>query len=214
MIECKGDAGEPASPFLRLAISFPAHRGTGGSLEDFISQYGYVAIFILTFFEGESVLIAAGFLAFYGYLDLVIVILVATAASYVGHGTFFLIALCKREAFLSVIQRFIKVNLLRLEALVARFGTLSIFICQWLYGFRLLSAAVLGLSRMGASKYFTFQLISCLLWATICTLGGYFFGVTLRNLLGDVKKYNMYIAIGLLAAGFLIWFIRDVRKKR
>lgn len=113
-----------------------------------------------------------------------------------------------------MIQRFVKVNLLKLESLMARYGTASIFISQWLYGFRLLSAAVLGLSRMGTAKYFTFQFISCLLWATICTTVGYFFGATLKNLIGDVKKYNIYIAIGVLAAGFIIWFIRDVRKKR
>jgi membrane protein DedA with SNARE-associated domain len=144
----------------------------------------------------------------------VAVVLVSTAASYVGHGTFFLIALYRREAFLHVIQRFIKVNLLKLEALMARYGTASIFICQWLYGFRLLSAAVLGLSRMGAKKYFTYQLISCLLWAVICTAAGYFFGATLKNILGDVETYDQYIAIGVLVAGFIIWFIRDLRRKR
>jgi membrane-associated protein len=160
------------------------------------------------------VLFAAGFLAFNGYLDAVIVILVSATASYVGHGTFFLIALYRREGFLRLIQRFIKVNLLKLEALVARYGTAAIFITQWLYGFRLLSAAVLGLSRMGTAKYFMFQLISCVIWAVICTGGGYFFGATLKNLLGDIKRYNMYIAVGVMAAGFLIWLIRDVRKRR
>lgn len=188
--------------------------GGGTVLEEFISTYGYLAIFILTFFEGESVLIAAGFLAYSGYLDVIVVILVSSLASYVGHGTFFLIALYKREAFLRLVQRFVKVNLLKLEALVARYGAASIFISQWLYGFRLLSAAVLGLSRMGTTKYFTFQLISCLLWAIICTSGGYFFGATLRNILGDVKQYEIHIAVGVLAAGFIIWFIRDVKKKR
>lgn len=186
----------------------------GGTLEEFISRYGYIAIFILTFFEGESVLFAAGFLAFNGYLDAVIVILVSATASYVGHGTFFLTALYRREGFLRLIQRFIKVNLLKLESLVARYGTAAIFITQWLYGFRLLSAAVLGLSRMGTAKYFTFQLISCVVWAVICTSGGYFLGATLKNLLGDIKRYNMYIAVGVMAAGFLIWLIRDVRKRR
>jgi membrane protein DedA with SNARE-associated domain len=187
---------------------------TGGFLEELLSKYGYVAIFVLTFFEGESVLIAAGFLAFSGYLDAVTVILVSTAASYVGHGTFFLIALYRREVFLHFIQRFIKVNLLKLEALMARYGTASIFICQWLYGFRLLSAAVLGLSRMGIRKYFTYQLISCFLWAIICTSAGYFFGATLKTVLGDVKKYDQYVAVGVVAAGFVIWLVRDVRRKR
>ena len=187
---------------------------SGGFLEEFITRYGYIAIFILTFFEGESVLIAAGFLAFNGYLDAINVILVSTAASYVGHGTFFLIALYKREAFLSLIQRFVKVNLLKLESLMARYGTAAIFISQWLYGFRLLSAAVLGLSRMGTMKYFALQFISCIIWAVVCTSAGYFFGATLKNLLGDVKKYNIYIAAGFVLAGFIIWFIRDVKKRR
>lgn len=159
-------------------------------------------------------LIAAGFLAFHGHLDIFLIVLVSTSASYVGHGTFFLIALLKREAFLKTIQRFIKINLLKLESLVARYGTAAIFITQWLYGFRLLSAAVLGLSRMGTAKYFTFQFISCIIWAIICTSGGYFFGAALKNLLGDVKKYEIYIAVSVLVAGFLIWFIRYVRKRR
>lgn len=199
----KGDAGVASIPFF---VENP--------LEEFISQYGYTAIFILTFFEGESVLFAAGFLAFHGYLSAALVILVSATASYVGHGTFFLIALYRREGFLRLVQRFIRVDLLKLESLVARYGTAAIFITQWLYGFRLLSAAVLGLSRMRWAKYFTLQLISCIIWAIICTGGGYFFGATLKNLLGDIKRYHMYIAAGLVAAGFLIWLMRDVRKRR
>jgi membrane protein DedA with SNARE-associated domain len=195
------------------AFFLKLHENAGGFLEELISQYGYIAIFILTFFEGESVLIAAGFLAFSGYLNAIAIVLVSTAASYVGHGTFFLIALHKRESFLAFVQRFIKVNLSKLEILMAKYGTVSIFISQWLYGFRLLSAAVLGLSRMGKTKYFTFQLISCLIWAIICTASGYFFGATLKNFLGDVKKYEPYIAAGVLIVGFILWYIRDVRKR-
>jgi membrane protein DedA with SNARE-associated domain len=189
-------------------------RNRGGFLEEFISRYGYAAIFIFTFFEGESVLFAAGFLAFNGYLDTVTIILVSAAASYIGHGTFFLIAFFKRDVFLRLIQRFIKVNLQKLEYLVERFGAGSIFISQWIYGFRLLSAAVLGFSGMRRRKYFFFLLISCLLWAAICTIVGYFFGATLKNILGDVKKYSHYIAIGVVVAGFVIWFIRDLNKRR
>ncbi len=70
----------PASPF--LSSSYILHVrllllrrciNTGGFLEELLSKYGYVAIFVLTFFEGESVLIAAGFLAFSGYLDAIAV---------------------------------------------------------------------------------------------------------------------------------------------
>lgn len=171
-------------------------------------------MFIFTFFEGESVLIAAGFLAYTGRLDVNVVIIVSALASYIGHGAFFLIALHRREAFIKFTQRLMKVNLSKLESLMARYGIASIFISQWIYGFRLLSAAVLGLSRMGKKKYFFFLLISCLIWATICTYGGYFFGAALKNIVGNVKEYEPYIVIGVLAVGFIIWFIRDVRKRR
>jgi membrane protein DedA with SNARE-associated domain len=97
---------------------------------------------------------------------------------------------------------------------MAKYGIASIFISQWIYGFRLISAAVLGLSRMGKRKYFTFLLLSCVIWAVLCTYGGYYFGATLKNILGDIKKYEMHIAVGVLSAGFIIWLIRDVRKRR
>lgn len=141
-------------------------------------------------------------------------VIVSTGASYIGHGAFFLIALHRREAFLKYAQKLIKVDMSKLESLMVRYGIASIFISQWIYGFRLMSAAVLGLSRMGKKKYFTFLLISCLIWAVICTYVGYFFGATLKNILGDIKKYEPYIAAGVLIAGFIIWFIRDVKKRR
>ena len=158
-------------------------------------------------------LIAAGFLAYNEYLNANTVVLVSVAASYIGHGFFFLIALRKREVFIKYASKIIKVNLSKLEALMARYGIASIFISQWMYGFRLMSAAVLGLSRMGAKTYFFFLLISCLIWATICTYSGYFFGASLKTLLGDVKKYEVHVAIAVLVGGFTIWFIRNVRKK-
>lgn len=169
---------------------------------------------MLTFLEGESVLIASGFLAYSGYLDVYAVVLISAIASYIGHGAFFLIALYRRETFLKYIQKVIKVNLLKLESLMERYGIASIFISQWLYGFRLLSAAVLGLSRMGKKKYFTFLLISCLIWAVVCTYVGYFFGATINKILGNIKKYELPIAAGVLAVGFILWLIRDVRKMR
>jgi membrane protein DedA with SNARE-associated domain len=160
------------------------------------------------------VLIAAGFLAYSGYLDVHLVIIIATVASYIGHGAFFLIALKRRTAFINFAQKFIKINLQKLESIMARYGVAAIFISQWLYGFRLMSAAVLGLSRMGKTKYFSFLFISCLIWAIICTYAGYFFGSTLKDILGDIKEYEMPIAGGVMVVGFIIWLIRDVRKRK
>lgn len=153
-------------------------------------------------------------MAFHGYLNANLIFLISAFASYIGHGTFFLIALYKRNEFLNFVQKFIKVDLTRLENLMRRYGTASVFISQWLYGFRLLSAAVLGLSGIGKKKYFFLLFISCLLWAIICTYAGYFFGATLKNLLGDIKKYDKYIALGVVIFGFILWLKKDIKKRR
>ena len=138
----------------------------------------------------------------------------STAASYVGHGAFFLIALYKRETFIKFIRRFIRVDITKLENLMAKYGIAALFISQWLYGFRLLSAAVLGLSRMDTSKYFSYQFISCFIWSIICTSAGYFFGATIKRFIGDIKKYEPVVAAGVLIIGLLIWLLKRFLQKK
>ena len=47
------------------------------NLEILVSAYGYPALFIGTFLEGETILVIAGFLAHRGYLELPWVIVIA-----------------------------------------------------------------------------------------------------------------------------------------
>ena len=53
-------------------------------LQQFLQDFGYFALFLGTFFEGETILVLAGFLAFRGYMQLEYVIAVAFFGSYAG----------------------------------------------------------------------------------------------------------------------------------
>ena len=53
-------------------------------LQQFLHDFGYLALFIGTFFEGETILVLAGFLAFRGYMDINLVVVVAFCGSYAG----------------------------------------------------------------------------------------------------------------------------------
>ena len=48
------------------------------SLREFLAQYGYLAVFAGTLLEGEVILVLAGFAAHQGYLQLPVVMLVAS----------------------------------------------------------------------------------------------------------------------------------------
>src|SRR4029450_11713455 len=60
-------------------------------LSHLIAQYGYLAVFIGTLLEGETVLALAGFAAHLGHLELPAVIVVAFVGSVIGDQTWFLI---------------------------------------------------------------------------------------------------------------------------
>ncbi|MDO8590670.1 MAG: DedA family protein, partial [bacterium] len=58
---------------------------------DFIVSYGYVAILLGSFFEGETILIIGGLAVHQGLLDLPLVFLCSLAGTLVSDNTFFLL---------------------------------------------------------------------------------------------------------------------------
>ena len=72
-------------------------------LQQFLHDFGYFALFLGTFFEGETILVLAGFLAFRGYMDINLVVVVAFFGSYAGDQLSFSAAQASRvrRAFLT-----------------------------------------------------------------------------------------------------------------
>src|ERR1039458_5388016 len=71
------------------------------SVETIITTYGYPAVFLATFFEGETALIIAGFLADRGYLALSWVMFFAFLGAFAGDQMYFFIGRTHGMAFLS-----------------------------------------------------------------------------------------------------------------
>ena len=61
------------------------------SLEELIATYGYLAVLVITFIEGETIVILAGVAAHLGYLDVNWVIVTAIAGSFGGDQLWFYI---------------------------------------------------------------------------------------------------------------------------
>lgn len=69
--------------------------------ESLLQTYGYYALFIGTFLEGETILVLAGFLAHQGYLGFWWVVLLAFLGSLSGDTLVFHLGRWKGRAFLS-----------------------------------------------------------------------------------------------------------------
>jgi membrane protein DedA with SNARE-associated domain len=181
--------------------------------EALLEQFGYLAVFVGTFLEGEAILIAAGFFASRGYLDVFLVSIVAFAGAYAGHLFWFWLG---RVHGVKLLDRFprMKRHFGKGIRVFERYGASAIIITQWIYGLRITCAVIIGMSRIGLVKFFVFQALSCAIWAVIITFAGFYFGRAIEALLGRVEHMEKYalLVIALVAVGF--WLYHRWKEKR
>lgn len=180
-------------------------------LQQIISDYGYLALFILTFLEGETVLVIAGFLAFQGKLDLTWVILIAFLGTFAGDQTFFYLGRFKGIAFLEK-RPLWHSKTDKVFDLLSRHQIKVVLGFRFLYGVRNVTPFVIGASRMHPGKFFVLNFMGALVWAAVVGYLGYQFGHLAEAMMGRIQKYEMYILAALIAGGvFLFW--RSTHKK-
>jgi membrane protein DedA with SNARE-associated domain len=173
------------------------------SLEAFFGTYGYPALLVGTFFEGETFLVLAGFAASLGYLDIPWVILFAFVGTLSGDQVFFYLG--RRHS--AMVQSFLDYypawqnRIGRVQGLIERYQTALVFVFHFLYGLRIAFLLVIGLSRIPAGKFFILNFFSALVWAIVIGMVGYLFGSALAMIVGDLKDLENYILVGIAMIG-------------
>jgi len=183
------------------------------SLEEIVTSYGYLAVLVGTFLEGEAILVIAGFLAHRGYLELPLVILAAFAGTLAGDQLYFHIGRIKGQAFLDR-RPGLKARARRVLDLLARHQVLLILGFRFIYGIRTATPFVLGASGVPPGRYFVLNFCGGLAWAVAFGAAGYYFGHALEVLLGEVKQFERWIVAGMLAASVAIWIWSRWRARR
>src|SRR5215212_2223420 len=138
------------------------------SPEALLTDFGYLAVFVGTFLEGEAILITAGFFASRGYLDPFLVSVIAFAGAYAGHVFWFWLG---RAHGVRLLDRFprMKRHFGKGIRVFERYGASAIIITQWIYGLRITCAVIIGMSRIGLVKFLIYQAVSCGAWAIVIT---------------------------------------------
>ncbi len=179
-------------------------------MEGLIATYGYWAVLVGTFLEGETVLILGGFAAHRGYLHPVGVILAAFVGTVCGDQFFFCLG---RRHGRRTLERHPwwgpKVE--RAGGLLERHRIPLLLAFRFLYGLRSVIPFAVGLSRVPAREFLALNVVGAAVWASCVGLGGYVFGQGLEVLIRDVKRYELH-AMGAVAglglatwAGYFLW---------
>ena len=178
-----------------------------------IQHYGYAAVCAGAFFEGEAVVLAAGFAAHRGYLELPLVITIAALAGCAGDVFFFALG---RRFGRPVLRRFpaLEARFARADALIQRHSTWFILVLRFMYGLRTAGALALGMSQVRWSSFLILNFCGAWLWATTVSIAGYVLGEALERLLADLGRYEHWVIGVLIAAGAAIWLAQRARSRR
>jgi len=182
-------------------------------LEQLIEEYGYLAILIGTFLEGETILVLGGLAAHLGYLDLTWVIVSAFVGSFFGDQLYFYIGryygpriLAKRLSWQASAERVYKH--------LHRHQNFLILTFRFYYGLRNVTPFALGAAQVSPLRYFVLNLIGAVVWAV--TLGGlgYLFGEAFRLFLDDFHRRGLYVLGAVVIVGVLVWAATLLRQRR
>lgn len=183
------------------------------SIEHLIETYGYWALFIGTFLEGETVLVLAGLAAKLGHLRLPWVMVIAVAGSALGDQLFFFIGRTHGKSFLA--RRLTwrpRVN--KVHRLMERHCVLLLLGFRFLYGLRSIIPFVLGSSEVKTSRFVILSLLGAVIWSVAVGGGGYLFGAALEMFLRDLKQYELIALAAIAGAGMAVWLIYHLRSRR
>jgi len=168
--------------------------------QQFVEQYGYWAVFIWTFIEGETVFIAAAALAAAGLMTPWKVIVVAACGAYVGHLVFFALGRWKGIELIESVPT-LKRHYPKANIILDRYAHWSIFIFQYLYGTRLVAAILFGCSSIGFVRFALFQIVNCLTWSLVIYTIGHLLGMAGVAIL---HRFGIFGLLVVLAAALLI----------
>jgi membrane protein DedA with SNARE-associated domain len=183
------------------------------TIEYLIQTYGYVAILVGTFLEGETVLVLGGLVAHQGYLQLPWVILAAFIGTLIGDQLFFYLGRWHSPTILSkhpVWQ--VRVN--KAQRLIERYRTAVIISFRFMYGLRTVTPFVIGMSRVPTATFIILNVVSALVWALAIGVGGYFFGYALKIIIGNIKHYELAVLGAVVIIGLMLWIMHLYRLRK
>ncbi|HME43904.1 MAG TPA: DedA family protein [Syntrophorhabdales bacterium] len=182
------------------------------TFEYLVSHYGYMALVVGTFFEGETILIAAGFAAHGGYLKLQWVILAAFLGSLAGDQFYFFVGRMKGKTFLHRRPAW-ETKVARVLQLFDQYRTLVVLGFRFMYGLRTVTPFAFGLSGISTSRFVILNLIGALVWSVVVAFVGYLFGAAARAVMVNVRQYEHWIILGILWTGALVYIIYFLHKR-
>ena len=181
-----------------------------GWLVQFVQDWGYIAVFLGSLIEGESIIFLAGFFAHEGYLSLPKIILISFFGSLIADQSLYHVG---RHYGNHIIDKFPSMRLRadRAFRLLRRYDNIYILTFRFIYGIRIISPIIIGASGVEFKRFSILNIIAAAIWSVGSCVAAYYFAYLVMD------KFHLFpkILLGvLLGGGILYYLISKLRKRR
>lgn len=173
--------------------------------QPYLEQYGYAAVFLGILVEdfalpapGESLLIAAAFLASQGKLHIAPLLLLAWLGAVLGDNIGYMIGRFGGRVVVLRVGSYFGLNathLARVEHFFTRYGGWLVTFARFVAVFRQLNGIVAGIATMPWWRFLAFNALGAALWVGAWGMGAYYLGKRIAQPLQLVKLYEPYVLV-------------------
>lgn len=191
-------------------------------LVNLIGSAGYwgvgLAMFLESFFApipSEIILPFSGFVASRGDLNIVITILVATIAAYLGSLPFYLVGRWGEKSVMTFLEKYGKYLFISKSDLDKGFkafekhGSGIVLLGRLIPVVRTVISFPAGVAKMKFIIFSLYTLVGTAIWSTILGMAGYFLGSKWEEVAGYVSKYEKVIMV-ILVILFILYVARGI----
>lgn len=176
-------------------------------LIEIIKDWGYIAVFLGSMVEGESVILVACFMAHLGHLSLTKIMIIAFCGTLFADQTLYYIG---RYYGPALIQKFHRLHAPANRAfkLLHSWDIWFILSFRFIWGIRTISPIVIGSSGITPQRYTPLNLAAAIVWTLISCIGGYMLSGVIEEIgLHVIKQYFGYftIAVAIFILGFVVF---------
>jgi membrane protein DedA with SNARE-associated domain len=183
-------------------------------LIDIIKDWGYLAVFLGSLVEGESVILVACFMAHLGYLSLGKIMIIAFCGTLFADQALYYVGRYYGQA---ILQKFHKLHAPanRAFTLLHSWDIWFILSFRFIWGIRTISPIVIGSSGITPQRYTPLNLIAAIVWTLISCIGGYMLSGVIEEIgLRVFKRYFGFFTIGVIILIVVFIIIKRWLKKR
>lgn len=167
---------------------------------DLLQHYGYFAIFIGTFFEGETVLILGAYAVHQHIFHFWLLIMVAMVGGFIGDQFYYQIGMRYGQKIIQskpqLAQKFAQAS-----RVIDNYPVLTILLMRFAWGLRTILPISIGIKAYPVGKYILINLLACFIWAFVIVSVGLQISHWLHVLWEKILPYHhdLYIVLSVVA---------------